>query len=429
MKIIQHDHLPIKIYETTLTNGMKVVFLPRPGLQTTKVVLHVKFGLKDESQPLQFEENWRALPQGTAHFLEHRIFESKGEHLMRHFAKHGANINASTGTTATQYYFSTVRDFPELIDYFLNFIQQYEDTDDGVKKEAGIIHREYVRRYESQSSQIEKMMFEVTYPDHHLARAILGTETTILGMKKEDLALAYAHYYRPANLTLAITGNVDVDSALATIDAIEQKISSRPPLPTQVLVETQPIDGKTFYHEKMFNITIPENHFYLKFAPFKQTMPYLERYRKGVVFGFVRKLILNSNAPLYLSWKQKGLLSSTLSGTYYHQEDSYAVWIYEAHTDQPKAFFEELKSLFTHPWDDAVMEPLFQGMLNSMIGGAYQAINRLGDLTNQIIDHASANEPYLINLSMLPTITYAEVKAMYEEPIQYDLHYFHVIPK
>ena len=128
-------------------------------------------------------------------------------------------------------------------------------------------------------------------------------------------------------------------------------------------------------------------------------------------------------------WKEKGLLSSTLSGAYYHQQGSYALWIYEAHTDQPKALFEELKTMFTHPWDDDVMEPLFQGMLKVMIGRAFQETNNLGDLTSQIIDHASNNEPYLTNLSLLPTITYDEVKTIYQESLQYDLHYFRLIPK
>jgi predicted Zn-dependent peptidase len=429
VKVIQHPHLPITIYETTLANGMKVVILPRPGYRSIETNLMVKFGSKDETHALKVDSQWQTLPQGTAHFLEHRIFESTGEQLSTYFAEHGASINAATGTTGTQYYFSTIRDFPELLQYFLTFIQTYQDTEDGVKKEAGIIHREFVRRYESQKSQIQLKMMKITYPDHHLSQEILGVESTILNMTQTDLALAFRHYYRPSNLTLAIVGNIEVASTLTLIEKIEQAFPHLEPLEMKPSSEKISIQPNAIYHELSFDITIEEDHFVMKFPPDQASNGFEVNQRQRLTFSLMRKMLLNGNAPLYLRWLKEGLLSSSLSGTHYHLEDSYFLMMYEVHTKQPKAFFEALKTMFNEPWDDQVMIPLFEGIKNAMIGSAFQDTDSLGGLVNQLIDHAANDEPYLTLLSVLPTITYDEVKALYHAAHPFELHFFHITPR
>jgi len=429
MKIIDHPQLPIKIYEHTLFNGMKVVLLPRPGFHSIETILHVNFGARDERHPIKTETDWHTLPQGTAHFLEHRIFESKGEQLSKYFAEHGANINASTGATATQYYFSTIRDFSELLQYFLNFIQTYQDTEDGVKKESGIIHREFVRRYESQKSQILRDMMKIVFPDHHLSKEILGVEATILRMTQADLALAFRHYYRPSNLTLTIVGNIEVDKTLALIEKIEQGFPSINPLEIKQIPETIVIKSQAFYHELTYDITIEEDHVYFKFNPLTRKQDYSFKQRQILRFGLMRKMLLNVNAPLYLSWLKKGIVSSSLSGTHYNLDDSYCMMMYEVHTKTPKAIFEAFQKMFEEPWDDGIMKPLFDGIQHAMIGAAYQDTDNLEGLAHQIIDHAAHEEPYLSILSVLPTITYDEVKAFYQEPKSFEIHFFHIVPK
>ncbi len=429
MRVIVHPQLPITIYEKKLKNGMKVVILPRPGYHSIETNLFVKFGSKDETHSLKVDSAWQTLPQGVAHFLEHRIFESKGEQLSTYFANHGATINAGTGTTETQYYFSTIRDYPELLQYFLTFIQTYQDTDDGVKKEAGIIHREFVRRYESQKSQIQLKMMKTTYPNHHLSQEILGVESTILNMTQKDLALAFRHYYRPSNLTLAIVGQVEVESTLALIEKIEEAFPYLEPLATRANPERVAIEPKAFFHELSFDITIEEDHFVMKFSPDQAKDGYETNQRERLKFSLMRKMLINGNAPLYLRWLKEGLLSSSLSGTHYHLEDSYFLMMYEVHTKQPHLFFEALQTLFNEPWDDLVMIPLFEGIKNAMIGSAFQDTDSLKGLVNQIIDHAANDEPYLTLLSVLPTITYEEVKALYQRKHSFELHFFHIIPR
>jgi hypothetical protein len=428
MNVIHHKHFPIKIYESTLANGMKVVMVPRPEFQTIETILQVKFGVKDEVDALETSLGYKPLPQGTAHFLEHRIFESKGEQLSRYFAEHGATINASTGTTTTQYYFSTIRDFPELLKTFLNFIQRYEDSEEGVQKEAGIVFREFVRRYESQEAKITQYMMKTVFPEHHLSREILGIESTIHAINKDHLALAHTQYYRPSNLTLTIVGNFDERDILSLINSIESTIEDRRPLPNKPYQENVSIIGKMRYHEQAFDVTIEEDHFYLKLQPQVKTDGFEVNQRKSLLFKFICKMLFNANTPLYLSWQKLGLLESSLTGGVYGLVDSYWVVIYEAHTKKPTALFEGLKTIFTLEWDDTVMIPIFEDIQKLLLGVSYKQINSLSGIANSLVENAAQDQPYLSSLSVIPTITYEEVKQFYQSIQIFDLDYFHIIP-
>jgi len=429
MTVTQHPQFPLSFYEKVLSNGMKVVLVPRREFQTIETFLQANFGLKHEMNRIHTLQGTQILPQGTAHFLEHRIFESKGEQMFRYFSEHGATINAQTSLTTTQYYFSTIRDFPELLTTFLKFIQHYAETDVGVTKEAGIILREFIRRYESQDAQMSQMMIEKTFPNHHLGKEILGKESTINAITKDHLALAHRQYYRPSNLTLTIVGNIDVEETFKLIENIEQSISDVKPYPVDLFIEDTEVSGRHTYHEASFAISVPEDHFYLKLMPTRKQDGFINNYRKSLLFNIIRKMLLNSNSPLFISWQKAGLLESSLTGGVYILEDSYWILIYEAYTKQPQAFYEEVKRMFTHPWNDAIMKPIFEDIKKLLLGLSYKQINSLSDLASTLVENAALNQPYLISLSVIPSVTYEEIKAHYQSINLFDLDFFHLVPK
>ena len=429
MNVKHHPQFPLTFYEKVLSNGMKVVLVPRREFQTIETILQVNFASKHEMNAIQTPQGKQTLPQGTAHFLEHRIFESKGEQMFRYFSEHGATINAQTSLTTTQYYFSTIRDFPALLTAFLKFIQHYGETDEGVTKEAGIILREFVRRYESQDAQMSRMMIEKTFPNHHLSREILGKELSIQSITKHHLALAHQQYYRPSNLTLTIVGNIEVETTINLIEHIEQSIRDVQPYPIEVFVEDTAVSGQHTFHEASFAISVPEDHFYLKLMPTNKMDGFDINERKSLLFNIVRKMLLNANVPLHLSWQKTGLLESSLNGGVYILEGSYWILIYEVHTKQPKTFYEEVKKMFTHPWDDNVMKPIFEDIKKLLLGFSYKQIDDLSDLASTIVGNAALNQPYLNSLSVIPSITYEEVKTHYQSIKLFDLDFFHLVPK
>ena len=428
MKVIHHNFFPITIFEKTLQNGMHVVIVPRPDYVTIKTILQVKFGSKDELDIIQTHHGDKKIPQGSAHFLEHRIFESKEDNLSLFFAKYGASINAGTGKTSTDYYFSTIGSFDILLTQFLNFIQSYQDDEAGIQKEAGIIEREYIRRYESQGSQMKREMIQIAFPNHHLEKEILGTLKSIPSITKEDLALTFKQHYRPSNLVLAIVGNVDVNKTMDMIEAIEEAYPSFEGYPVMKAKENIDVVGLRQYHSLSYAISAVEDHFIIKIPPFKATDGVEVNEKKSVLFALVASLLFDVSAPYYHALKAQGLLETTMPGDVYHIEDSYWMMMYKAQTNNPDALYNALQGVFDYPFEDAVMEPIFNTFKKSMMGRSYRSINDLDNLSNIIVGDAAEKSPYLNRLKILKEITYQDVKDFYLNLFIFDLHYFHVEP-
>jgi predicted Zn-dependent peptidase len=428
MNIISIPGLPFSIVKNKLSNGMNVLMIPRNEFRTIQAKLHVNFGQKNESSYIVFNGKKRNLPQGTAHFLEHRIFESNGEHLSSYFAKFGASINASTGSDSTTYYFNTVREFPQLIRYFLNFIQSYQDTEEGVKKEASIIKRELVRRYESQQSQIQKKMMDIVFPNHHLSKEILGTEESINSIKLGDLIFAFKHYYRPDNMTLIISGRIDINSTMALLEDIQSAFPNAEGNKEEKVFELTSIQSREFFHQFNFNISAEENHFIIKFNPSNQVDGPEFNQRKMIILDIIRRLLLSSNSPFYIGLKNQGLLESSLQGSLYYVLDSYTGFFYEAHTKKPKELFEALKVLFKQKWDDSIMVESFEGIKKALLGGSLRSLNNLSSVASIALDNFLDDVPFFNRPRILKDITFEEVKRLCSEIVETELHFFCFFP-
>ena len=82
-------------------------------------------------------------PLGTAHFLEHKMFETEsGIDPFKFFSESGVNTNASTTFNNTRYYIWGINDIEKNLSYLLDFVYTPYFTDKNVEKEKGIIKEE-----------------------------------------------------------------------------------------------------------------------------------------------------------------------------------------------------------------------------------------------------------------------------------------------
>lgn len=158
------------------------------------------------------------VPDGIAHFLEHKMFEQEdGIDPFTFAAKTGTYSNASTNFQCTQYFFDGNKAFRENLDYLLNFVGSPYFTDENVEKEKGIIAEE-IKQYDDEvdwvfEEEMKKALFK--YDNHRVD--IAGTVESINKITKEDLYNTYYTFYQPSNMFLVISGNFDVDEAINII--------------------------------------------------------------------------------------------------------------------------------------------------------------------------------------------------------------------
>lgn len=191
----------------TTPSGLRLRVLPRPQFRETAAVVAFAYGSID----LEFECDGArvATPPGTAHYLEHKLFEDDELAVFERFAARGARVNAQTGFTRTTYFFQATSQVRENLTDLLRLVARPHITAQNVDKERGIIAQE-VRMYEDSGDHCT--MFDLLgclFPGHPVRHTVGGTVESIAAITPELLLQSHAAFYRAGNAALAVAGPVD----------------------------------------------------------------------------------------------------------------------------------------------------------------------------------------------------------------------------
>ena len=110
------------LYTTKLANGLPVYVLPKPGYRKTFAAIAANYGGADRRLVLDGRET--LLPAGVAHYLEHKMFETRSGDALLTMSAAGADPNAFTDQSMTVYHFECTRRFEENLRTLLAFVSE-----------------------------------------------------------------------------------------------------------------------------------------------------------------------------------------------------------------------------------------------------------------------------------------------------------------
>ncbi len=219
MRALTYKRLNETVYEETLDNGLQVFILPKPGFRQTYANFTTRYGSIDSEFTVPNRKERIKVPDGIAHFLEHKMFEEEQGDVFIEFAKTGASANAFTTFDTTTYLFSSTTEIEKNLEILLNFVQNPYFTDENVEKEKGIIGQE-IKMYEDNPNwQVYFGLLQGLYGEFPVAIDIAGTVESIAKITKETLYDCYHTFYHPSNMTLFVVGEVDPDAILRLVAA------------------------------------------------------------------------------------------------------------------------------------------------------------------------------------------------------------------
>src|SRR5699024_6540119 len=137
-----YNHIEETVYKEILENGLTVFLLPKPEMAKTYGIFSTDFGSIDQTFVPINGTKQVTVPEGVAHFLEHKMFEKEDRDVFADFGKQGASANAYTSFTKTAYLFAATNQVEKNVTTLLNFVQDPYFSDDSVEKEKGIIAQE-----------------------------------------------------------------------------------------------------------------------------------------------------------------------------------------------------------------------------------------------------------------------------------------------
>ncbi len=205
----QYPGLGETIYSATLDSGLRVYVMPKPGYNKKYATFATHYGSVDSHFVVPGRTEPTKVPDGIAHFLEHKMFEKEWGNIFDKFSRLGAMTNAFTTYTSTSYLCSTTEEFLECLDLLIELVTRPYFTDESVAKEKGIIGQE-IRMYEdSPRWRVRDNLLTALYHRHPVRINIAGTVESIEGITKDLLYQCYNTFYRPENMNLFITGEID----------------------------------------------------------------------------------------------------------------------------------------------------------------------------------------------------------------------------
>ena len=218
MQIIENSKVKEKVYIEKLENGLTVIVIPKKGVQKKYMIWGTHYGSNESSFVVPGEEEITNVPNGVAHFLEHKMFEQEnGTNSLDVLTALGVEANAYTTNDHTAYLFECTDNFYEAMDELMDYVQHPYFTDENVEKEKGIIGQEIMMYNDYPEWKVYLNAMKAMYHNNPVKIDIVGTIETISKIDKEILYKCYQTFYNPSNMTMVICGDFEPEAILEEV--------------------------------------------------------------------------------------------------------------------------------------------------------------------------------------------------------------------
>ena len=338
MKAIELKGLDQTLYYEKLENGLEVYMLPYKNKSNYTMHYLTKYGSIQTTFIPYGEKEKITVPDGIAHFLEHKMFEQEdGVDPFTYAAKTGTYSNASTNFECTRYYFEGNQAFQDNLNYLLDFVGSPYFTDENVEKEKGIIAEE-IKQYDDEVEWVfeEEMKKALLQKDNHRVD-IAGTIESINTITKEDLYNTYYTFYQPSNMFLVISGDFKVEDAINTIKNNETLRNAKTNFKVKVFQEEEPLAVNEKIKELEFNVVNTKVGYGIK-IPIKHIK---DKYLFNLYIGLMLSIKFGLSSVLREKLKKEQLMTS-----FYMEREivgEYLIIVFKADSETPFELIEEIK--------------------------------------------------------------------------------------
>ena len=306
MKQFEFSQVGEQMYQEKLPNGLHVFVFPKPEFQKGYAFFATNYGGMDMRFCLDGE--WHDTPAGVAHFLEHKMFDTKEGNALQDLAANGASPNAFTSSAITGYYFESTEKFEENLRILLSFVSVPWFTQESVDKEQGIIGQEIGMIEDDPEWKVFMNLMAALYQNHPIRVSVAGSVESISHITADTLYACHKAFYDPANMVLCVAGPVDPEHICQVAREILPKeagpISAKdygpqePPRAAQTLIEEKMEVSTPIFQLGYKGDALPQGE---------------QRLRRQLVGELALEVLLGSSSPLYAKLYREGLINRNFS--------------------------------------------------------------------------------------------------------------------
>lgn len=405
--VIEDGVLKEKVFFRKIEPGFTAFVLPKQGFQKKYAVISTNFGSIDREFSLQGETETIKVPDGVAHFLEHKLFEYEGGSVMDDFSRLGASSNAYTNFTNTAYLFSCTDNFKKNLSLLLNFVQETYFTNESIEREKNIIEQE-IRMYEDNPSW--RLFFNLLnglYEKHPVKIDIAGTVKSIHKIDADILQKCHQTFYHPSNMAFFAVGDFNPEEIL---DQVEANIIARNYTPLESILRYYPKEPLKINQEKMTEqLVVSQPVFYLGFKDNQVGFLGENLLRKDIITDIILEVIFSSSAPLFNQLYEDGLIDDNFDASFTAHRD-YGHVIIGGETHNPEELFQKTMQGIKEVQKNGITAKDFETKQKKMAGEFLKSFNSLEFIANNYLSSYFQEISMFDYLKILKSITKEEAE-------------------
>ena len=408
IKEVRNELLNEKYYDIDHPSGLKILVMPKENYSSTYAIFATKYGSIDTMIQMS-DGSFKEIPEGTAHFLEHKLFESEDLDAFERFAKTGASANAYTSFERTGYLFSCSANFKKNLEILLDFVQNPYFTQATVEKEQGIIGQEIDMYKDAPDWEVMFNCLRTMYHNLPVRIDIAGTQESIAQITAKTLYGCYDNFYNLHNMVLAVAGNADVDEIVEVADKVLKPVEGKM---AQRKVIDEPEEVIDSYIEEKLSVATPQFMF-----GFKESWDTPERTTKEEIsMEILLDMISGQSSELYKRLFDGKLINNSF-GFEYFTGFGYSCVLCAGESNDPKKVAEEIVGEIGRFRETGFDKTAFERTKKKLYGRMIMGMNDIEGLANNMAVSYFAGEDVFTDFEIFKTVTLDDVNDIFKKTL------------
>ena len=378
MQIIENLQVKEKLYIEKLENGLTVMIIPKTGIRKKYVMWATHYGSIDNKFVIPGEEKATEVPDGIAHFLEHKMFEQEnGTNSLDVLTALGVNANAYTTTNYTTYLFEATDNFYKALDELMDYVQHPYFTDENVEKEKGIIAQEINMYNDYPDWEVYMNALKCMYKNNPIIIDIAGTVESIQKIDKDILYKCYNTFYNPSNMIMCFCGDFNPEDLIKEVK--NRLVEKKPQGEIKRIYQEEPANIVEKRKEQTMEVSMP-----LFVVGIKDKLEKENIVKKHIAIEILLNMLIGKSSDLYKDLYQQELLISEPFLEYEFGED-YAHVAISGASKNPDKILEKLLEQINKMKKEGIKEEDFNRIRNMLYGNAVKEFNSVSDIARMFV--------------------------------------------
>lgn len=397
--VISSDKIGEKYYKIKHKSGLTLLLHPMEQYNSVYALFGTKFGSVNRTFKTDKDEEFCTVPDGIAHFLEHKLFEGETEDAFVSYSRTGANANAYTSFDRTCYLFSATEKIYESLEILLNFVTHPYFTKETVEKEQGIIGQE-IKMYDDDPNWCVFLnLLKALYWENPIRIDIAGSVESIAEITPELLYRTYNTFYNLGNMALSIAGNFEVDKVLELCDKLLPKAED---IKIENQLPREPEDVFLKKIEKKLEVSQPTFEIGFKEKPQGDSM------KAHIMSEMLLETIFGESTEFYQNLYSKGVINSTF-GTEVMSGNGYFVNLLGGEAPDPELIYDEIVAEIERVKSEGLDRELFETIKKQFYGARVSLFNTVENVASSALGAYFDGHDAFDALDTISQITFEEL--------------------